>query len=337
MPPSTNPVPEGAESLKDVASKGAEKDLPQHTPEDPHYDPDLASEVLRSVSNLNPRQGESRINAITRLLNTTIQPDTKGSAPELSSAAETMTPLIPLAPHKPFPIAMVNREPWGAANHQCVYTPQNEAWLSSLRYATKSVFIQTPDLNAEPLMEEILAACRRGVKVTYYYCLGYNDAGELLPGQGGHNEGVAHHLLTSLSPEHRENLNIYAYVAKDQIRPIHNKHKQRSCHVKLMTVDGHIGIIGNGNQDTQSWYHSQEINVMIDSEYVVGRWMEGIHQNQNTHIYGKVQKEGDLAGCWVDPETGKMADGAIGVDAGKFAWAKGFVGAVQRVRGVGGF
>jgi hypothetical protein len=104
-----------------------------------------------------------------------------------------------------------------------------------------------------------------------------------------------------------------------------------------MVVDGHIGIQGNGNQDTQSYFHSQEINIMLDSELVCKAWMDGIMRNQNTHIYGKVLKEGPEAGCWVDPETGKQAEGAIGVDAGKFAWAKGIVGAVQRVRGAGGF
>jgi phosphatidylserine/phosphatidylglycerophosphate/cardiolipin synthase-like enzyme len=248
-----------------------------------------------------------------------------------------MTPLIPIPPHAPFPIAMVCREPWGAPNHQCVYTPQNEAWLSSLRNAKTSVFIQTPNLNAEALLPEILAACRRGINVTYYYCLGYNDAGELLPFQGGTNEMVAHQLYKELGPEFAHNLDVFAYVAKDQIRPIHNKHKQRSCHVKLMVVDGHIGIQGNGNQDTQSYYHSQEVNVMIDSELVCGLWMEGIRRNQNTHLYGKVLKDGEQAGCWVDAESGQQADGAIGVDPGRFAWAKGMVGAVQRVRGIGGF
>jgi hypothetical protein len=104
-----------------------------------------------------------------------------------------------------------------------------------------------------------------------------------------------------------------------------------------MVVDGHIGIQGNGNQDTQSYFHSQEINIMLDSELVCKAWMDGIMRNQNTHIYGKVLKEGPEAGCWVDPETGKQAEAAIGVDAGKFAWAKGVVGAVQRVRGLGGF
>ena len=58
---------------------------------------------------------------------------------------------------------------------------------------------------------------------------------------------------------------------------------------------------------------------------------------QNTHIYGKVLKEGPHAGCWVHPDTGKQAEGAIGVDPGRFSWAKGIFGAVQRVRGAGGF
>lgn len=329
-------VPEGDESLRDLASHGSQLSLPQHTSEDPHYDEDIKSEVLRAIAVLHPIPGETRINAITRLLNTNIQPNTKGNAPEIE-AADTMTPLIPIPRHEPFPIAMVCREPWGAPTKQHLYTPQNEAWMSALRHAKTSVFIQTPDLNAEALLPELLAACRRGVEVTYYYCLGYNDAGELLPMQGGHNERIANYLYQELEEKYHDCLNVYVYVAKDQTRPIHNKFKQRSCHIKLMIVDGHIGIQGNGNQDTQSWYHSQEVNVMIDSELVVSKWAEGIRQNQNTHVFGKVGKEGLDAGCWKDPETGKQAEGAIGVDPGKFAWARGFVGAVQRVRGMGGF
>lgn len=42
-------------------------------------------------------------------------------------------------------------------------------------------------------------------------------------------------------------------------------------------------------------------------------------------------------GCWHDPVSGEMVDGAIGVDPGRFSWARGMVGAVQRVRGAGGF
>lgn len=103
--------------------------------------------------------------------------------------------------------------------------------------------------------------------------------------------------------------------------------------VKVMIVDEHIGIQGNGNQDTQSWYHSQEVNVMLDSYAVCAAWVDGLRRNQNTHLYGAVSR---ADGCWRDAE-GNMAEGAIGTDPGRFSWAKGVVGAVQRVRGVGGF
>ena len=105
-----------------------------------------------------------------------------------------MTPYIPHPAHEPVPMAMVNRKSWGglyntasllgwnvdhcgaAPNHSCVCTPQNEAFLSGLRNARKEVFIQTPNLNASPLLPAILEACRRGVDVYVYVTLGYNDA-----------------------------------------------------------------------------------------------------------------------------------------------------------------
>jgi phosphatidylserine/phosphatidylglycerophosphate/cardiolipin synthase-like enzyme len=170
-----------------------------------------------------------------------------------------MTPMIPHKVHEPFPIAMVNRRPWGAPNHQCVNVPQNEAWLSAIRNAKSTVFIQTPDLNAEPIIPAIKEAVRRGVVVTYYVCLGYvteihiyiymnlwrklihlsksyNDSGELLPFQGGTNEMVANRLYLDLAPEERRRLHVHYYVAKDQTKPIHNKFKQRSCHGKSVSI-----------------------------------------------------------------------------------------------------
>lgn len=53
----------------------------------------------------------------------------------------------------------------------------------------------------------------------------------------------------------------------------------------------------------------------------------------DTHIYGKASQQD---GIWRDAD-GKEAEGAIGKDPGRFAWAKGVVGAVQRVRGAGEF
>lgn len=325
-------------------------DLPLHTSQDSHYDEDVGEEILRATAAYVPRNGAPLIQGVNNLLNVPAG-GTKATAPELQPC-QMMTPIIAIPRHDPFPIAMVCREPFPSPTNASVHTPQNAAFQSGLRNAISTVFIQTPNLNAGALLPEIVAACTRGVHVSYFYCLGYNDAGkrtmslnalllnaagELLPMQGGHNESVANKLYSQLTPEIRQNLSIYCYIGKDQVRPIHNKFKKRSCHIKLMIVDDHIAIQGSGNQDTQTWYHSQEVNVMIDSPLVCRKWLEGIRQNQNTHLYGEVEREGTNAGCWVDPTTGKQADGAIGVSAGRFSWATGIKGAIARVQGTGGF
>ncbi|KAI9811943.1 MAG: hypothetical protein M1832_000648 [Thelocarpon impressellum] len=144
---------------------------------------------------------------------------------------------------------------------------------------------------------------------------------------------VAHRLYKSLEPEDKQHLHYFFYVAKDMAKPIHQKFKKRSCHIKLMIVDDHIGIQGSGNQDTQSWFHSQEANVMIDSPSICAAWVQGLRRNQNTHLYGALGRED---GIWRD-ENGKEAEGTIGVEPGRFSFAKGVIGAVQRVRGAGGF
>jgi hypothetical protein len=53
----------------------------------------------------------------------------------------------------------------------------------------------------------------------------------------------------------------------------------------------------------------------------------------DTHLYGMGSTED---GLWRNKD-GNEAKEAIGKDPGRFSWAKGIVGAVQRVRGVGGF
>lgn len=68
-----------------------------------------------------------------------------------------------------------------------------------------------------------------------------------------------------------------------------------------MQVDDQVAIQGNGNQDTQSWYHSAEVNVLIDSAQIVRDWMEALNRQQNTALYGRVDDDG----IWRDKATGK--------------------------------
>ncbi|KAH8156806.1 hypothetical protein CIB48_g11443 [Xylaria polymorpha] len=305
---------------------------PEHTTDDPHYDNDIADEVSRIQATVSAGPNETAMQAVTRHLNHTKNLGFPGNAPTCNPSDE-MTPYIPHPAHEPFPMAFVNRAPYGRPNHKSVTNPQNAAWLSALRNAQRNVFIQTPTLNAQPLIPAIAEACERGVDVYCYVCLGYNDAGEMLPMQGGHNEKVAHQIYTTLSASGRQHLRWYWYVAKDQTRPIPASEKKRSCHIKLMIVDEHVAIVGNGNLDTQSYYHSQEINLMMDSPDICRSWIDALRRNQNTGIYGAVDPKD---GIWRD-EAGKEIEGATGVNAGRFSWFYGFLGAVRRLQGTGGF
>jgi len=175
------------------------------------------------------------------------------------------------------------------------------------------------------------------VEVVLYLDLGYNDVGEMIPGQGGTNEQVVNTMYKDLAATSKDNigkLKVYWYTGKDMIEPYPNSVKKRSCHVKFCSVDGEIAIIGNGNQDTQSWFHSQEINLLIDSPSLVGEWLEGLDANQNTGLYGGVDPKD---GVWRSPKDGHVIESSGIKKAGVLGSLKGLTGAVARVQGKGGF
>ncbi|KAG9254755.1 uncharacterized protein F5Z01DRAFT_93200 [Emericellopsis atlantica] len=262
-------------------------------PDQPHYDVDIASEIRRVQANHEPGRGETPLQATNRVLNMMARKQVPPSGPEIAPD-EVFTPYITTLTPQDVPIAMVSRSAYGPVDKSNVHVPQNEAWLSLIRNAERSVFIQTPDLNTMPVTEAIVDALTRGVEVTVYLCFGYNDAGEMIPGQGGTNEQATQRLLAMLPADGpaREKLHAHDYVGKDQNYPIHASFKARSCHVKILIVDDCVGVQGSGNQDTQTWYHSQEVNVMVDSPLICRAWREGLERNQNTHQFGAVAEDG---------------------------------------------
>lgn len=291
-------------------------------------DEDIMREIAKEEELYKPKEGETALLAVNRQLNATIKTPVKPSGPEIEG--EGMCPYIHTMTSHSVPMALVSRPPYGGLDASSVNVPQNEAWLSLVRHATKSIFIQTPDLNAEPLLQALSQALSRGVEVTYYVCFGYNDAGEMIAGQGGTNEQAAQRLLASLAPDgpERQMLHIYNYVAKDQDHPIHHSFQARDCHVKLLIVDGAVGIQGSGNQDTQSWCHSQEINVMVDSPEICAKWRDGVELNQNTRVFGKVYTDG----IWRDAEgmPGEGYSGDPGVVGGIFRGVSGMIKKISR-------
>jgi phosphatidylserine/phosphatidylglycerophosphate/cardiolipin synthase-like enzyme len=148
--------------------------LAEHTTDDPHWDDDIAAEVARVQASVSGATPEATMEAIARHLNHTTNRGFEGSAPP-HPPGEEMTPYILHGAHEVFPMALVNRPPYGPPNNKSVSNPQNAVWLSALRNAQRNVFIQTPTLNAEPLVPAIVEACERGIEVFCYVCLGYND------------------------------------------------------------------------------------------------------------------------------------------------------------------
>lgn len=220
------------------------------------------------------------------------------------------------APHKPVPMALVNRRPHGTPGHSDIRNPQDAAWLAGFRYAQKHIFVQSPTLNATPIKAAVLAAARRHVRVELWLDLGFNDKSESMPFQGGTNEQVVTSLYRTLRNEGKGDekyLEVFWYTGKDMTRPLNAVRKQRNCHVKYAAFDGQVAILGSGNQDTQSWFHSQEINVMVDSRQIVGEWDMALRRNQSTGIYGRVDSDGIWRG-----RTGseKADDGKDGQEKG---------------------
>ncbi|WFD42403.1 hypothetical protein MPSI1_001046 [Malassezia psittaci] len=217
-------------------------------------------------------------------------------------------PVIVHAPHKPVPMALVNRRPFGTPGHSDIKNPQAAAWLAGFRYAQRHVFIQSPTLNAAPVKAAILGCVRRGVRVELWLDLGFNDKSESMPFQGGTNEQVVSQLFKLLRQDGQgkeQLLEVYWYTGKDMDRPLNAVRKQRNCHVKFAAFDGRVAILGSGNQDTQSWFHSQEINVMVDSKQIVSEWTTGLRRNQSTSIYGRVDA---TTGIWSGKQGNQLPD-----------------------------
>lgn len=303
---------------------GTTQPLKNTTNKNEHWDRFNAEEAIRVNSQLNSPA------AVTQHLNTGTPINATDTSTEASAPFQ---PIILNEPHDPVPMAMVNRPPRGRPGHGDTIVPQDQAWLAGFKFARKNVFIQTPTFNAKPVVAAALEAVKRGILVEIYADLGFNDEGELLPFQGGTNEMVAQHMYAALDPVERPNLRIYWYTGKDQATPINATHKSRNCHVKLMLVDDQIAIQGNGNQDSQSWYHSQEINVLIDSPQICVEWRKALDRNQNTKVRGLVSSQD---GMWRDP-NGNLLPGTKPPPSAMVRPFVGVKGAIQRVRGEGGF
>jgi len=160
-------------------------------------------------------------------------------------------------------------------------SPQNVAWQWIIQHARANVFVQTPNLNARVLIRLLIEACKRGVVVTLYLTLGFNDRKENLPFQGGTNLDNVKRIFRDLGSEHRHNLHVHWYTAKGAPGPQRGVHS----HVKFMSADDNVAMLGNANFDNLSVYHSMEVNLVCFGRETVSRLKESLVSAQDTHLY----------------------------------------------------
>lgn len=72
---------------------------------------------------------------------------------------------------------------------------------------------------------------------------------------------------------------------------------------------------------------------MIDSPTIMKEWRAGLDANQNTLKHGQLQFDG----IWRDSEGQPLKDAGGTGKSGLLGTLKGFKGAIDRVRGTGGF
>lgn len=168
------------------------------------------------------------------------------------------------------PAIALNRTAWGGFNNS-VDNPMAQGLLAAFAHARESIRIQTPNLNDDAVRDALVAAVGRGVDVQLVLSLGFNERAMGL--FGGGNAEVASDLRARVAkeaPGAEDHLQIRFY-SEDGVTPVEGNGPGAS-HLKYLSVDDQLVVVGSTNMDTIAWNHSRETNLGFDSPEVTRRW-----------------------------------------------------------------
>lgn len=164
--------------------------------------------------------------------------------------------------------------PW-QSNPAAPSTPLNTFLLNLVSHASTSIYIQTPNVTAQPVLAALLDAVQRGVNVhivtserlmvleqlitagtTTSRCVNYlvRRYKGIVSARMGQDEEVGDPSLGELRIEY--------YTP----RPDGGEGEPVQSHLKLTIVDRTTVVLGSGNMDRASWFTSQELGVAIFDE-----------------------------------------------------------------------
>lgn len=168
------------------------------------------------------------------------------------------------------PTLALSRTAWGGFNNN-IDNPQDQGLLAVMDAAREHIQMQTPNLNDDAVRDALIRALARGVKVRIVLSMGFNDGPMNL--LGGTNEEVADDLRERARAEaspHADALEIRWY-SRDGVTPV-DGNVSGASHLKYLSVDGELAVVGSTNMDTIAWNHSRETNLAIDHAGVTAMW-----------------------------------------------------------------
>lgn len=177
-------------------------------------------------------------------------------------------------------------------------TPLNIALQQLFETAHAEIYIQTPDFTSAPALDGILEALKRGVNVTIVTSRDMKIHEQLLTAgttttwcvrrlvaqyrklslqRISTSQSIANRMDDDLEAQLRSlgRLKVAYFrprrgiVAEEE--PIHS-------HLKLTIIDDEFTVLGSGNMDRASWYTSQELGVLFQSNTLAGLLQTTVQQ-----------------------------------------------------------
>lgn len=171
--------------------------------------------------------------------------------------------------------------------------PVNKAILALIGNAKYKINIITPSLNSKYIVKALINALKRGVDVNILLSRQFQDNLAKLPFQGGTNyENATKIYIATKKAKGKFRLNWFVdYRGRLSRTPSDDNPRSFTSHTKYMGVDNQITMIGSSNFDTQSWYYSREINVLIDDHKTTSKWCKRVFRTD--FLRGKPYKLGE--------------------------------------------